>query len=292
VTSDVTVVVPSHRSAGTLDACLGALRAQETRRGYEVVVVHSGPEPVAGETARRFPDVRFSCRPETWLPGRARNWAIRSATSPWLLFIDSDCVARPDWLERMVAGAERADLDGLGGAVANGSPESRLAWCMHVLEFGEWLPAPGPCRPSDNFPSCNALYRRQALLAVGGFPEDVFPCEDTMLNVRLRQEGRRLGWMPGAIVAHVHTRTPAEARRHSYQLGRTYRVACERYPMPGAFLRQLPAWLALPAIVGGRLVKVAGRLARRRPRVALRFLAGAPTALWLLVAWGRGFTAR
>jgi len=290
VTCEVTVVIPSHRSAAPLEACLRALRAQETRRRYEVVVVHSGPAPLAGETARRFPDVQFSCRSETWLPGRARNWAIQRTTSPWLLFIDCDCIARPDWLEAMVAAAERAGLDGLGGAVANGSPRSQLAWCMHVLEFGEWLPASGPCRPYDNFPSCSALYRREALLAVGGFPEDVFPCEDTMLNVRLRQDGYRLGWMPGAVVAHVHIRSRAEALRHSYRLGQTYRVACERYALPGAFLSRLPAWLALPAIVGGRLVKVAGRLVRRRPRVAIRFLAGAPIALWLLFAWGRGFT--
>lgn len=291
MTAEVSVVIPSHRSARTLDDCLLALRAQESDRRYDVTIVHSGPEGLADETVRRFPEFQFSCRPQSWLPGRARNWALERSTSPWVLFLDSDCIARPDWLETMVAAAEREGLDGLGGAVANGSPRSQLAWCMHVLEFGEWLPAPGSCRPHENFPSCNALYRRDALLAVGGFLEDIFPCEDTILNLVLRERGYRLGWMPAAVVAHVHTRTRAEALRHSYMLGRTYRVACERHPMPGAYLTRLPGWLALPAIVGGRFVKVSARLVRRRPRAGIRLLAGAPVALWLLVAWTRGFTS-
>jgi mycofactocin glycosyltransferase len=283
----VTVIIPSYRSVRTLERCLEGVSAQRTSIRYRIVVMHSGDEPIEARVLSRFAEVEFRVFPDQLLPAVKRNWAARDADTPWLLFLDSDCVPCSSWLETMLAAAEIDVVNAIGGSVDIARPWGLTSWIMHLLEFGEWLPAAaaGPCR---DFPSCNALYQRELFIAAGGFPETFLPCEDTILNAQLRARGCQLAFIPDAVVEHIHCRNTMEVLRHNYNFGLSYGLAARRYGLRGKRLSR--SMLFVPLVVAGRLVRMIVRVTRYRPRwEATLLVAGFPLIVACLIRWSVGF---
>ena len=285
---DITVIIPSYRSAATLRRCLVSIVKQVTTHSYCVMVVHSGPEQVDETLIGSSPLVHFHIELDRWLPGRARNWALGVARSPWVLFLDSDCIARPDLLQTMMSTAAKFSAGAVGGSILNGCGANVFSWAMHLLEFGEWLPLGQP-RHCLNFASFSALYEKRLVLESGGFPENIFPCEDMVFNYRLRSTGVDLMFDPRSPVLHVRERTLASLTRYSYDFGVTYGWACRRYDLPGKFMTEWPWALLVPTVIIGRLARILIRLLGGSLRYAIAFFATSPFLLCGQIAWTLGF---
>lgn len=99
----VSVIMPVYNDAEALRLCLQSLRAQTYPADlFEVIVVDNGstkdnPQAVVTE----FPGFRYSVEAK---PGSycARNKGITFARGEALAFIDSDCIASPQWIEEGV----------------------------------------------------------------------------------------------------------------------------------------------------------------------------------------------
>lgn len=283
----VTVIIPSYRSALTLERCLAGVTSQQADFGYRIVVMHSGEEAVAAGIPARFPEVEFRTFPDRLLPAIKRNWAAAAADTPLLAFLDSDCVPDPSWLQRLVEAGIGNDTGAVGGGVEIARPWALRSWIMHLLEFGEWLPArpSGPCR---DFPSCNSLYPRTVFLQAGGFPETFLPCEDTILNAQLKKAGSQLTFAPEAVVAHIHCRTTRQILRHNYNFGLSYGLAAREYDLRGRWLSG--SVLFVPLVMAGRFARMAQRVVRYRPKWELALLvAGLPLIMACLLCWSIGF---
>lgn len=68
---------------------------------------------------------------------------------------------------------------------------------------------------SDSF----AAYRRQSLLAVGGFPKDVFFAEDQIAAARLLKAGFAKAYVADACVHHSHSYSMSEDFRRYFDVG-------------------------------------------------------------------------
>lgn len=286
---EVSVIVPSYRSSRTLYQCLTSLTAQCTTRAHQVIVVHSGDEPIPEHVQRTFAHIEFHTFQERLLPGKARNWAVFRVTSPAILFLDADCVVSHDWIERMMCNAEEALADAIGGSVYNAMPHRLSAWTMHILEFDIWFPG-GRRRRCADFPTCNSFYKRDILLESGGFPEDLYPGEDTALNFRLHQLGYRLFFVPEVSVGHIYDRNIIEIIRYNYAHGLAYGQACLEHRLPGRFLLCINKVPAVVVAVTIRWLHTLFRLITKlRPETAI-FLFCTPYVIICLLAWALGFT--
>ncbi len=104
----VSVVVPAYNSAAFLPRCLGSLFAQSyPMERYEIILVDDGSTDETGECARQLGErwagaLRVISKANGG-PASARNAGIRAATGDLVAFTDSDCIADPDWVERLVA---------------------------------------------------------------------------------------------------------------------------------------------------------------------------------------------
>ena len=56
-------------------------------------------------------------------------------------------------------------------------------------------------------PSCNVLYARKAFQVAGGFDENIWPCEDLELDLRLADFGFEAVFVPNACVEHRRPQT-------------------------------------------------------------------------------------
>lgn len=284
VEPEVTVIVPSQTPGPELSACLAAAAFQVTERSFEIVVVHSGPE-LSDRDLMGIPRVQIVEVDDALLPAAKKNLAASQARSKWLAFLDSDCIAAPNWLETLVSIGEQHGVHGVGASIEIGAPKNAVTWPIHMLEYGRWLPAAASGKTAD-FATCGAVYLRSSFLAVGGFPEDIFPCCDTILNAKLKAAERSLWFTSRTSVTHQQFDSKEKLLAKSCRYGRAYAVAASRYQLPGHRLR---GRAAIPAIMAGRLGRMVVRALAYRPLNEFSYLVG--SALYTIKAtyvWARG----
>jgi GT2 family glycosyltransferase len=275
----VTVIIINWNGDKFLERCLTALLAQTTKP-HEIILLDNASTDGSLEIACRFPSVRVIALEQNTGFARGNNLAIEvvSNGSEWIALINPDAFAQPRWLEALLAAAESnpefdvfgsqlvhaADptlLDGTGDAYHISGLVWRTAHGVPVSTLGE-----SEC---EIFSPCAAaaLYRRSALLEVGGFDEDFF-CysEDVDLGFRLRLAGCRCLYVPLSVAHHVGSGTTGG--QHS-----DFSVYHGHRNLVWTFVKNMPGllfWLLLPLHVALNLVSIVWFALRGQGGVILR----------------------
>jgi mycofactocin system glycosyltransferase len=296
---DVTVVVPVRDRPAALDRLLAAVRADPGTAELPVIVVDDGSAvPVVAS-----PGVQVVRHDVARGPAAARNSGLRAVTTPFVAFLDSDCVPRPGWLEQLRPHLDDPRLAVVAPRIVALSQDGP-GWlapyeaAVSALDMG---PDPAAVRPGSAVsyvPSAALLARRGALGA--GFDEGMRVAEDVDLVWRLTAAGWRVRYEPGAEVAHEHPATTGEWLRRRAFYGTGAALLAARHGGAVAPVVISPetalAWgLALSGWRRGRVAAVgvlagtAARLARRLAGPGERPPAGFAA---LLVARGVGASGR
>ncbi len=287
---DVTVIIPAYNSAATIGACLRALQMQSTPPG-EIIVADSSKDETPEIIQRDFPCVHLTRFDNQTFPGPARNRGARMAQGEILAFIDSDCLAAPDWVARIVA-AHNAGHYIAGGSLEVGNAEKPIAWAGHMLEFREFLPI-GPARPVIHIPTCNLSYRKEVFLQFGGFPNAYYPQEDLLFNYLLNQRGYQVWFDPAIHIYHFYRDTWRDFLPHQHRIGRVTRCSLGRLALPGQEIARRPllAWSTAPFLGVIKFLRSSAAFLRNYPKQALHMpivlFDIAIGALW----WIRGFSS-
>jgi GT2 family glycosyltransferase len=210
---EISVVIPHLNDAERLEVCLAALAAQRLApERFEVLVVDNGSRVPPAELVARFPFARLVAEP-TPGPGPARNRGVALARAKVVAFLDSDCIADPDWLEALLAGfAAEPGCRILGGAVRifaadPGRPNLAEAFDLVYGIRQEWTIA------RHGFAAtANLAVRREVFEAVGDFLGLAFS-EDMEWGMRAKAKGFPTRFAPDAVVRHPARRSMAELRR-------------------------------------------------------------------------------
>lgn len=276
----ISVVIPAYRAQATLPAVLEALGPQVDRSGGEAILVDSSGGAEIFEITSPYRWLRVVALPDRCLPGRARNIGAAQAGGELLVFLDADAVPAPDWLDRL-ASSLTPGTDAVAGAILNGTPWHPIGTAGYLLEFSDWLPRRRA--KVAHGASANLLVRKAAFDAAGGFAEDLFPGEDTVLTFRIGQRGR-LGFAPDAGVHHLNRTSWREFVLHQRRLGAAFAGVCDRTAFPHRWVsRPLVAPLAAPL----RLAALARRVARS-PAEAVQAVAFLPLLVAGSGAWAAG----
>jgi GT2 family glycosyltransferase len=147
----------------------------------------------------------------------------------YVALLNNDAVAEPQWLETLVAAAERLPGAGLLAShmVFFDSPDVTENAGTVVLTTGEAVPR-GRGRPRSEFTEETALlgacggavlYRCDALREVGVFRQDFFAnFEDVDLSLRLIATGKQCMFVPGAVVRHRLNRSVDKVRDDEFRV--------------------------------------------------------------------------
>ncbi len=288
---EISVVVPCWRSETTIGRCIAALRDQQGAPPFEVVVVDSSPDEGTVLAARaanppgpRELDLVLERAADRLFPGEARNRGAALARAPWLLFLDSDCVASSD----LLATAARLRGSGpavLGGSIAlpGGAPAS--ARVRHLLEFKESLPGV-PARDTWQIPSACMLVERAVFDLHGGFPA-TRASEDWLFDWEVWTAGHAMRFEPSLRIAHLTPAGWAPMARYLRVLGRASGAARRRGGLPGQAIVRHP-WLAAGLPIA-RTVRAIAWCARHSPRDFAFLLVAWPAYLAMASVWAAGF---
>jgi len=220
---DLSVAVVSYNTKGLLRACLASLQARqaEGEARLEVIVADNGSNDGSLEVVRADPTVRLVETGGNVGFGRANNLALRDARGRFFCLLNSDAEALPGALAGALAFLDACpDVGLVGGQLVWPDGRPQASWGGDPTLAGVWReqtfwgafraratpPAPEPPalpRDVDQISGAFMVIRREAWRQVGGFDPAYFMYnEDVDLNVRLRQAGWRVVFLPNVLVRH------------------------------------------------------------------------------------------
>jgi len=290
----VTVVIVNFNGGQTLPRCLACL-AEQTILPERIVVIDNASSDGSLEGVRELCTERPELASHTAIDeagcnlgfARASNRGIVAAETEFVALLNPDAFPEPVWLEALLAAAaahpecaafgSRQMLAGRPGILDGIGDRWHFSGLSWREGHGRALRSED-LEPREIFSPCAAaaLYRRQAVLDVGGFDEDYF-CfgEDVDLGYRLRLAGYRARFVPGAVVEHVGGgSTPGETATYFGHRNTLWTLA-KNTPGPllaPALLAHLPQSILVAWAVSGR---GQGRAFARAKWDALRGLPGA-----------------
>jgi cellulose synthase/poly-beta-1,6-N-acetylglucosamine synthase-like glycosyltransferase len=212
------VVIPAYNASQTIGECLTALAAQTVpSTHYEVIVVDDGSTDDTAAVAARL-GARV-LRQANAGPAAARNRGVSAARGEVILFTDADCAPAPDWIEQMLAPLADPHITGSKGVYR--TRQRHLAARFIQIEYQDRYDYTAKHAYIDFIDTYAAAYRRQALLASGGFSTR-FPfasVEDQELSFRLARAGHKMLFNPQAVVYHQHPESWWHYARRKFKIG-------------------------------------------------------------------------
>jgi len=279
-TSEVAVIIVTWNASALLGDVLSAL-SRQTFAPQRVVVVDNGSADVERTAAlvASHPGVEWMPLSDNQGFAAANNAGIARCTGvEFVALLNPDAFPEPDWLLQLVSAAkshpESASfasrllmhsnpgfLDGAGDCMSiYGKPRRRG---YGLRSDGVFMRAEPVFCPS----AAAALFRRHAVMEVGGFDDDYF-CyvEDVDLGFRLRLAGYQAMYVPDAVALHVGSATTGG--QHS-----DFSVYHGHRNLVWTFVKNMPGilfWLLLPLHLALNLVTIVVFVVRGQGRVILR----------------------
>ena len=225
------VIITTHNRPRLVVACVESVLAQAFP-SLEIVVVDDGSRPATARALAPYVQTAriryFRQRQQGW--GAARLTGVTYSQGAILAFLDDDCIAPPEWLARYASAyAEHPDAGGIGGGLRPGVRMNLAGRKQHDghrayferlnASLGVTVDQPG--RVWFTFGG-NRTFRRDVWL--GAQPDRrAWYHDDTLIDLRLREQGVTVYYAPDAWVTHHYVLGVAQRVRAAYRYGRSER---------------------------------------------------------------------
>jgi GT2 family glycosyltransferase len=176
---------------------------------YEVIYVDGGSSDRTLEYAKKIKGVKV-CIDDGNSPASGRNVGIREAKGDILAFIDADCVAPSEWLQKLEAFLRTHEVGGVGGPYEIPPSSSKMAKIIRNV-LGTFLGSGNVplfktkrsrLEPVTAIQAGNVAFPRKILQCVGLFDPNLRYLEDYDLSQRIRSIGKEIIFLPEAFVYH------------------------------------------------------------------------------------------
>ena len=197
----VSVVINTYNRAESLADTLAALRYQ-IFPSFEVVVVNGPSTDCTASVVSRYPG-RIKLR-NTAVSNlsASRNAGIKASAGDIIAFLDDDAVPDPNWISTGVLPFSDPAVAVVGTAVKDldGRSYQYTPWVVDDRFTPlPWLIPPFPSfaesgrRMFPHIMGCSSFFRKDALVAVGGFDEEIeYFLDETEVQFRIHQRGLKL----------------------------------------------------------------------------------------------------
>jgi GT2 family glycosyltransferase len=275
---DVSIVVSNRNGRAFLADCLESLQGSGVpSHSHEIIVADNASSDGSVEMVRtQFPWVRVVAHERDIGFTRSNNIAIREARGRYVHLLNNDTLVLPGTIDRLIDFMDhRPDAAGVGNRLfypdgreqfsGRRFPGLRNAFFGRRSLLSRWFPRSRWYRSyvfADELESdqpfevdwishAAALYRRDALLEVGGLAEDMYYWHESELALRLKRAGHCIFLHPRAALIHYEGhgdggRSRASWRQHHRDFARgSYRFHCGRRRLGTLDPRRALTWLGL-----------------------------------------------
>ena len=199
---NVSIIIPALNEQKMIGRCLDSLtRLAFARDRFEVLVVDNGSQDKTLAIVESFKDrLNLTVLQQAGVRISAlRNLGARTATGNIVAFLDADCLAPADWLDRIFA---LAPADGAGVLGAHYLLPEDSSWVGRTWHRYQEASKSGEV---SHVPAGDLVMRREDFMKLGGFDETIQTNEDYELCERARKAGMRVRAFPQIGVIHLGT---------------------------------------------------------------------------------------
>lgn len=238
--ASVAIVVPTRDRAELLEPCLESLSKRSSYREMRIVVVDNGSvQPRTHRLLDRLreeePRLEVLHSPGPFNFSSLCNQGAHRADGEYLVFLNNDTtIVSPDWIEELMAFAERPDVGAVGAKLLY--PQGVVQHAGVVLGMGGvaghfgaglredaagWLRRNEVPHEASAVTGACLMVERSKFQAIGGFDEINLPVElnDVDLCLRLAERGWRTICNPRAKLVHHESASRGGA---SFRLQKVY----------------------------------------------------------------------
>lgn len=197
----VTVIIPTYKERGGLEIAINSVLNQ-TYNNIEIIVVDDNGRDTAGQLRTKMKmdqylrsnNIRYLVHEHNKNGAAARNTGIRAATGKYIAFLDDD--------DHFKSGKIKAQTEYL-----DSHTEFDCVYCRASSNGKDiaTVPYQGDCslplllgKTSMYTPSL--LFRRDALIAIGGFDESFRRHQDYELLLKFFSHGHKIGYLPQSLL--------------------------------------------------------------------------------------------
>lgn len=274
----VSVVMPVLNEERHLAAAVNQILSQEYPGPIEIIMA-VGPskdrtEEIAAELAAADERVEVVANPVGRTP-HALNLAIAAARYDYLVRVDGHGELTDGYIETAIELLQRTGAANVGGIMdAQGrTPFEQAVATAYTSRLGlggsTFHLVTSQEGPADTvFLGC---FRKDAVVAVGGFDETLFRAQDWELNYRLREAREKIFFSPKLRVTYRPRSSPKAVLQQFYETGKWRREVVRRH-RETISLRYLAAPIAVAGVLGGSALGLAG-FATKKPLLLAGWLA-------------------
>jgi len=211
-TPEISIVVIAYNEEAKIADCLTALRSQNTKHSYEVIVVDDGSlDQTAAITTRAAatdPRIRLIRHPKNLGRGAARATGFAAVTAPITGFVDADIIIPSNWIERIY---QAMQSNNAVSAIAVPDGDCAVIWRI-------FKPTARVVHGTASITGNNLMIETKLLRSTGFDPSSKLG-EDFRLAAKLTAAGYKLTTLDDLTVQHLEAKSYYKSLRWLFSSG-------------------------------------------------------------------------
>ena len=271
------VLIPCRNEAGNIETCIRNVFAFEPPEGgFEVIVIDGmsddGTREILSGLKRQYQGLRVIDNPQRTVP-HAMNLGIEHARGEYIIRTDVRCVHPSTYLKDLISLSEETGADNVGGVlVPTGETYTQKSI---AAAYASPVAMGGALRDRGDFVGeTDAVYggcfRRERLLEIGMYDEEMVRNQDDELSFRLRKAGGRVIQSGSIKVEYFPRKRFTQLFKQFLQYGYWKVAVLRKHPAQASWRHYAPAML-----VSGFLALALASLFNTKFLTGLLFYSGA-----------------
>lgn len=226
-----TLIVPVLNAQAWLPALLPCLAQLVNSGGYQCLILDSASTDATKVLCQAYPQLEFlSIQRSEFDHGGTRNLALAQAKAEVLVYLSQDALPTPESVQLLVSRLQSQPQ--LAAAYGRQLPNAKAQpFGAHLRAFNyppqSYISSPTTLKErgikAAFLSNAFCAYNKEALNAVGQFPDNTIIGEDFIVGAKFLAAGYSLAYVAKATAIHSHDYTPLQELKRYFDIGCMHR---------------------------------------------------------------------